>query len=214
MHFGILGTGEVGKALAAGLHRHGHQVTMGTRDPGAGKVDGWLTEHGDIHLAAFADTARDADVLVLAVGWGGAEAVCDAVRDHVRGKVLIDVTNALDFSRGAPPGLAVAGDDSAGETVQRWLPEARVVKCWNIVGNPYMIDPDLPDGPPTMFIAGEDADAKRTVTGLLAEVGWPDCIDLGGIENSRYLEGLAMVWIRAYFATGSGAHAFRLLRAA
>lgn len=213
MHFGILGTGDVGRALARGLLRHGHDVTLGTRDPGAGRLDDWLSQHPGVRLATFADAARDAGVLVLAVGWGAAPDVCAAVRGHAEGKTVVDVTNPLDFSGGAPPVLAVSGDDSGGESVQRWLPDANVVKCWNIVGNPYMVDPDLPGGPPTMFIAGEDAVSKRAVKALLADVGWPDTIDLGGIENSRYLEGLAMVWIRAFFATGSGAHAFRLLRA-
>lgn len=213
MRLAILGTGDVGRALASGLHRHGHDVTLGTRDPRAGRLDDWLAEHPGVGLAPFADAARDADALVLAVGWNAAKAVCDAVRPHAAGKLLVDVTNPLDASRGMPPGLAVSGDDSAGETVQRWLREARVVKCWNIVGNPYMVDPELPGGPPTMFIAGDDADAKRTVLDLLKEVGWSDAVDLGGIGNSRYLEGLAMVWIRTYFATGSGTHAFKLLRA-
>lgn len=211
MHFAILGTGDVGKALAHGLHRHGHTITMGTRDPAAGKLDDWLAQHDGIRLATFADAAAVADAAILAVGWGAAEAVCHAIAPHVADRLVIDVTNPLASSGDGPPILAVAGDDSGGEQVQRWLPHAKAVKCWNIVGNPHMVDPDL-DGAPTMFIAGDDSSAKAQVTDVLAQVGWPDTVDLGGMDSSRYLEPLAMVWIRTYFATGSGDMAIGLVR--
>lgn len=207
----ILGTGDVGRALCEGYSRHGHTVTLGTRDPSAGRLDDWLTEHRDVRLARFDDAAAAGEVVVLAVGWRHAEAVRDAIDpDHLRGKVLIDATNPLDFSGGGPA-LSVGHDDSAGETVQRWWPEARVVKCYNIVGNPHMVDPEFPDGPPTMFICGDDGEAKGTVADLLRSTGW-DVADIGGIDGARYLEPMAMVWIRYFGKVGNGDHAFRLLR--
>jgi predicted dinucleotide-binding enzyme len=132
--------------------------------------------------------------------------------ENLAGKVVIDVTNPLSFQEGAPPELAVGHTDSGGEQVARWLPGARVVKAFNIVGNPYMVDPDLPGGPPDMFIAGDDAEAKATVSEILESFGWPAALDLGGMDGARYLEPLAMVWIRYGFLAGSWDHAFRLLR--
>jgi predicted dinucleotide-binding enzyme len=122
---------------------------------------------------------------------------------------VIDVTNPLDFSSG-PPKLAIGMTDSAGETVQRLLPGANVVKAFNIVGNPHMFKPQFDCGPPTMFICGNSSEAKTTVTSILDKFGW-ETIDLGGIQESRLLEPLAMVWIKHYINTGSGNHAFKLL---
>lgn len=203
MHIAILGTGDVGRALAAGLQRHGHDITVGTRDPS--KQSGWTCA-----VATFAEAAAGADLVVLAVGFHAAEAVCQAIRTHVSGKTLIDATNPLRFGDG-PPELSVSGDDSAGQRIQAWLPEAHVVKAWNIVGNQHMIDPAFA-APPTMFIAGDDGPAVAEVTHLLHEVGWQDVVCIGGIEASRYLEPLAMVWIRVYGAAGNGRHAMALLR--
>lgn len=212
MHFAVLGTGDVGRVLATGLDRHGHDVTVGTRDPQ--KRPEWLDARAGIGLATFADAAAKADVAVLAVNWNAVATVLEAAGPHLQNKMVIDATNPLRFEDDGPPGLAVSGDDSAGETVQRALPHSQVVKCWNIVGHPYMVDPmaqGLPEAP-TMFIAGDDRMAKEDVRALLDEVGWDDVVDLGGIEASRYLEAMCIAWVRVYGATGSGAHAFRLVR--
>lgn len=211
MHFAILGTGDVGRTLAAGLFKHGHDVTLGTRDPGAGKLQAWLDDNPGIEAATFAEAAQRAEAVIVALNWSAVEAVLRDVSVHCATKLVIDVTNPLASGGDGPPVLAVAGADSAGESVQRWLPNAQVVKCWNIVGHPHMVDPDLPEAP-TMFIAGDDRVAKEDVRVLLDQVGWPDVVDIGGIEASRHLEGLAMVWIQTYFATGNGGHAFRLVR--
>ncbi|HEY6224599.1 MAG TPA: hypothetical protein VIW26_12505 [Gemmatimonadales bacterium] len=145
--------------------------------------------------------------------WSGTENVIRlAGPDNFAGKVVIDTTNPLDSSHGPPPRLAVGFDDSAGEQVQRWLPQARVVKAFNIVGNAFMVQPQFPGGPPDMFICGNDAAAKQTVTDICRSFGWPGALDLGGIEMARYLEPLAMVWIVYGFGTGSWNHAFKLLR--
>lgn len=213
MKIGILGSGAVGAALARGFLAGGHDVMIGTRDPASEKATKLAAELGEgAQVGAFAEAAAFADVAVLATLWKGtADVIRLAQPANLAGKILIDATNPLDFDRGVPPTLAVGHTDSAGEQVQRWLPTARVVKAFNIVGNAHMVHPQFPDGPPDMFICGDDAEAKKTVTGILAAFGWP-AIDLGGIEQSRYLEPLAMVWIMYGFRTNGWNHAFRLLR--
>lgn len=172
----------------------------------------WLANHARVQLAHHADAARWADIIVVCTAWAGTgNALKLTGPENCAGKIVIDVTNPLGPSPQGPPVLVVGHTDSAGEQVQRWLPQARVVKCWNTVGNPHMIDPDFPDGPPTMFIAGNDGDAKADVSRLLETFGW-ETSDLGGIEASRYLEPLAMVWILDFFRTGSGNMAFRMIR--
>jgi predicted dinucleotide-binding enzyme len=206
MQVGILGTGLVAQALARGFRGTGHDVRIGTRDPGGDKAR-------SLGAVTFADAARFGELAVLATLWSGTENVIRlAGPDNFAGKVVIDTTNPLDSSHGPPPRLAVGFDDSAGEQVQRWLPQARVVKAFNIVGNAFMLQPQFPGGPPDMFICGNDAAAKQTVTDICRSFGWPGALDLGGIEMARYLEPLAMVWIVYGFGTGSWNHAFKLLR--
>ena len=201
MRIGILGSGAVGQALARGLARHGHEVRIGTRKDA---VD-------DIPVASPAEVAADADVVFLAVLGAVAVEVAASVRSDLHGKVLIDTTNPLDFSTGSP-GLFVGHTDSLGERVQRAVPEALVVKAYNTVGNALMVDPDLPGGPPSMFIGGDSDEAKATVTALLQDTGW-EVVDLGGIETSRYLEPMCLAWVLHGARTGTWNHAFRLLRA-
>jgi 8-hydroxy-5-deazaflavin:NADPH oxidoreductase len=212
MRMGILGTGDVGRALGAACVTLGHQVMMGSRDPNQQKVKDWVAKTGPrASSGTFADAARHAEIAIVATRWDGTENALSLARgENLVGKVVIDATNPLDFSS-MPPTLAVAGADSGGERVQNWLPAAKVVKAFNIVGNPHMFRPDFPGGPPDMVICGNDASAKQAVTRLLSEFGWP-AIDLGGIESSRYLEALAMIWILEYFRTKSGNHAFKFLR--
>jgi len=142
---------------------------------------------------------------------GTENALTLAGRDRLSGKIVIDTTNPLDFSAGVPPRLALGHTDSAGEQVQRWLPDARVVKCFNIVGHAHMVNPSFPGGPPDMFLCGNNAAAKQAVSELASTLGWPT-IDIGGIEGARLLEPLAMLWISHGFQTGAWNHAFRLLR--
>ena len=154
------------------------------------------------------------EIIVIATSWEGtSNAIKLADPRNFSGKIVIDVTNPLDFSKGMPPKLSIGYSDSAGETIQRQIPEAKVVKAFNIVGNPHFINPDFPQGgPPTMFIAGDDEGAKRVVTNdILTKLGW-ETVDIGGIEGSRLLEPLAFLWITCYFRTGNGNHAFKLLR--
>lgn len=166
-----------------------------------------------VRSGTFAEVAAEGEILVLAVaGARVEEALETAGTGSFDGKVVIDVTNPLAFEEGKPPALAVGFDDSGGEQVQRAIPGARVVKAWNIVGSPYMVDPDLPGGPPTMFIAGDDDGAKATVTEILDSFGWPETIDIGGIEGSRQLEPLCLLWVGVGIRGGRFDHAFKLLR--
>lgn len=212
MRIGILGSGEVGRALGTAFAACGHEVKLGARDAANPRVRDWVAK-GGVHASGgtFEDVARFGEVIVLATAWTGTEnAIRLAGPDNFARKVVIDATNPLDFSS-KPPRLSIGLNDSAGEQVQRWLATARVVKAFNIVGNPHMFRPSFPGGPPDMFICGNDAQAKGTVSLILNEFGW-EVIDLGGIECARYLEPLAMTWITYGFRTGSWNHAFKLLR--
>ena len=213
MKIGILGTGDVGQALGIGFANLGHEVKMGSRDPNQEKVKAWVNKAGaKASAGTFAEAAAYGELAVLCTIWTGAEnAIRLAGPDHLAGKVVIDTTNPLDFSAGIPPKLSVGHTDSAGEHIQRWLPNSRVVKAFNIVGSAHMFKPEFPGGPPDMFICGDDDQAKVTVTDLLQAFGW-SVIDIGGIECARYLEPLAMVWIRHFFRVNSVNHAFKLLR--
>jgi len=213
MNIGILGSGEVGQRLGGGFIELGHRVKIGTRDPSQEKIKEWIKKSGDSASAGtFSQAAAYGQLIVVATSWNGTlEAIrmCDP-KDLVD-KTVIDVTNPLDFSAEGLPKLAVGYTDSAGEIIQRLLPEANVVKAFNTVGNPHMVHPEFPNGPPTMFICGNNDNAKKTVINeFLTKFGW-ESIDIGGIEGSRLLEPMAMLWITHYFQTNNGNHAFKLL---
>ncbi|MGE5175384.1 MAG: NADPH-dependent F420 reductase [Hyphomicrobiales bacterium] len=213
MKIGILGSGNVGRALGLGLAALGHDVKIGTRNPKAEALREWAAAAGPkASVGSPADAAAHGEIVFLATAWSGAEhAIGLAGPGNFATKIVVDVTNPLRFEPGKPPALAVSGDDSGGEQVQRWLPESRVVKAFNIVGSAHMFRPDFPGGPPDMFLGGDDAGAKREVTEILTSFGW-NVTDLGGIETARYLESLAMVWILHAVRTKSTGHAFKLLR--
>jgi predicted dinucleotide-binding enzyme len=213
MRVGVLGTGDVGRALANGFLKMGHEVKMGSRDAGNMKAAAWVFEAGSRASAgSFADTARFGEMLVLATLWSGTEnALHLAGAQNLAGKVLIDATNPLSFTAGAPPSLALGHTDSGGEQVQRWAPTAKVVKAFNIVGNAYMVNPQFQGGPPDMFICGNDGAAKSAVTEILTAFGW-STIDIGDIEGARLLEPLCILWVLYGLRTNSWDHAFKLLR--
>jgi hypothetical protein len=199
MKIGILGSGEVGQALSHGFRSEGHEVVIGTRTPRE-------------EFKSFEEAAKFGDVLVLATLWSGTE---NAIRlggaANFAGKTVIDATNPLVVAQNAPPALALGHTDSGGEQVQRWLPDAHVVKAFNIVGNRFMYKPDFPGGPPTMFIAGNDDGAKKTVTDILSAFGW-ETEDTGGIDGARLLEPLCILWVMRGIRSGSWDHAFKLLK--
>jgi predicted dinucleotide-binding enzyme len=196
---GVLGSGDVGKALARGFTSRGCEVKIGSRE-----------KKGE--LVTFEEAAKFGDLIVLATRWDVTNAVLDLANPkNLAGKVVIDVTNPLKFVDGRPVGLERGHNDSGGEQVQRWLPHSKVVKAFNTVGNALMVDPKLPGGPPTMFIGGNDEGGKREVLDILKDFGW-ESIDLGGIEASRLLEPLCWLWVSAAIKTGNWNQAFKLLR--
>jgi hypothetical protein len=186
---------------------------IGSRDPGKPELSEWLSGDGaGIEPGTFAEAAAHGELLVLAVLGDAAEkAIADAGPDNFSGKIVIDAMNPLDFSGGFPPKLSIAGEDSLGERVQRALPDAKVVKAFNTIGSPYFVEPKFSEGEPTMLIAGDDESAKRTVVGVLADFGWSDTVDIGGIEGSRELEAICIVWVKIGGARGSWDHGFKLL---
>jgi len=213
MKVGILGSGDVGRALGRGFASRGHDVKIGTRKPNAKELQAWLKEtKGKGSVGSPAEAAAHGEVLVLAVVGEAAESAIDlAGPRNFDGKVVIDSMNPLDFSKGMPPSLFVGTTDSLAERVQRKLPKARVVKCFNIIGHANMVDPKIPGGPPDMMIAGNDKAAKAKVTGIVKEFGWPGAIDVGGIEGARGLEALTPLWVRVCTALGDWNVAWKVL---
>lgn len=209
----VIGSGDVGKRLASAFAKLGHPVMMGTREPGRSDVQMWA-QQAHAQAGSNAEAAKFGEIVVLATSWEGTHRALQlAGAANLEGKLLLDVTNPLEFVEdGKPPVLAVAGADSAGESVQRWAPGAKVVKTLNMVNNAQMVEPKA-FGSPTMFVAGNDDDAKKHATHLLREFGWTDVVDLGGIEASRMLEAMAMVWIVHGFRTGKWTHALKLIPA-
>jgi hypothetical protein len=212
MKIGILGSGDVGQALGLGFVGLGHEVKMGTRDPKKARIAKWVKTAGPKASAGtFAEAAAFGKVLVLATAWEGTEnAIRLAGPENTAGKVVIDVTNPFVYEGGTFE-LALGFTDSAGESIQRRLPEARVVKAFNIVGYNNMVNPKYRCGPPDMFIGGNDAAAKKTVTGFLKAFGW-SVTDIGGIEMARYIEPLTAVWAAYGQKAKTWDHAFKMLR--
>jgi len=180
MRVGILGTGDVGKALGNGFVTLGHDVKMGSREAKNEKALAWARELGaKASVGTFADAASFGDIVVLAtLGVANQSALKMAGPETLRGKIVIDTTNPLDFSAGMPPKLAVSGNDSGGERVQRLLPDAHVVKAFNTVGNAFMFRPSFAGGPPDMFFCGNNDDAKQKVVAILRDFGW-GIVDVG-----------------------------------
>lgn len=213
MKVGIFGTGDVGKALGRAFVTLGHDVKLGAREANNEKAASWVKENGPKASAGtFADAAEFGELVVLATLGAANQAVLAAAGpERLAGKIVIDATNPLDFSKGMPPSLAISGQDSGGEAVQRTLPKSHVVKAFNIVGNADMFRPDFSGGPPDMFFCGNDEGAKKRIGALLTEFGW-NPIDIGGIEGSRYLEGMCIVWVLYGAKQGGWRHAFKMLR--
>jgi predicted dinucleotide-binding enzyme len=207
----ILGNGAVGIALAKGFSALGLKVVFGTRDPAGKKSVEALAAVPGARAASFAEAAKAGDLAVVALPWSGLQPGLEAAgAANLAGKLVIDTSNPLDFSGGAPA-LAIGHTDSAGETVQRLLPGAKVVKAFNIITAGHMVQPHLADGTPDMLIAGNDEAAKAQVQQLLAAFGWRKAIDMGDISASRLLEPLAMLWISYGFRNNHWTHGFSLL---
>lgn len=193
MRIAVLGTGMVGRALAEKLRELGHDVVVGSRSAGE-------------DAQSFADAAAHGELVVNATnGEHALDALAQAGAENLRGKVLIDVTNPLDFSRGRPPTLSVCNDRSLGELIQSAHPEARVVKTLNTVNANVMVEPSLVSGPHDIFVSGDDAEAKATVTELLESFGWSreHILDLGDITTARGPEMYLPLWLRLFGVAGT-----------
>lgn len=221
MRIAVLGTGPVGRAVAGRLAELGHDVTLGTRDPGetAGREEyaAWAADAGSrgggARLATFADAAAGADLVVNASGGDVSLAVlAGAGAENLAGKVLLDISNPLDVSQGFPPTLFVKDDDSLAETIQRAHPDALVVKSLNTMNNSLMVDPQRLGEDTTVFVSGDDPGAKATVTELLRQLGHGDVIDLGGIETARGPEMWLPLWIRINLALGGNDFNIKVVR--
>ena len=214
MLISVLGTGAVGRAIAGRLDDLGHDVTMATRDPAAtaGRDDHstWAADHPGVRLAPFAGAAEGADLVVNALGGDVTLPVLAEV--DLAGRVLVDVSNPLDHSHGFPPRLFVKDDDSLAEMVQRAHPDAKVVKTLNTMNNAVMVDPGRLGAETTVFVSGDDADAKALVTDLLHEIGHTDVLDLGGLDTARGAEMYVVLWVRAAMALGGSDFGIKVVR--
>jgi predicted dinucleotide-binding enzyme len=213
MRIAIIGTGVVGRTLAQGFQQVGHDMVVGTRDPDATrKRDEWAAL--DVPLRPLGLVAADAELVVNATnGLATLSALGEVGSDHLAGKTLLDAANPLDFSQGFPPSLSVKDTDSLAEQIQRAFPESRVVKALNTVTAAVMVDPaGLGDGDTTIFAAGDDAQARAQVVGLLRDLGWRDIVELEGLQNARGLEMWMGLWVRLMGALGTTHFNLRLVR--
>ena len=210
----VLGTGSVGRTLARGLTRVGHTIVVGTRDPAqTRRREEWLAID-DITLDTFAQAAAGAEVIVNATnGVASLSVLGDAGVDNLAGKVVLDVANPLDSSQGFPPTLTVKDTDSLAEQIQRAFPEARVVKSLNTVNATVMVAPDsVGEGDTSVFVAGDDDDARAVVIGLLRDLGWRDIIDLGDLTGARGMEMWLPLWLRLMTTVGGAGFNLKIVR--
>jgi len=218
MKIAVIGTGIVGKTLAGKLATLGHQATLARTELdlfGKPPVTVWRKDYPAVSLESFAEAVGGAELVINAtLGIACLEALEATGAANLAGKILIDVSNSLDFSQGILPSLAVCNDDSLGEQVQRKFSQAKVVKTLNAVNAALMIEPNqLQGGRHTMFVAGNDAEARAEVSGYLKEwFSWQDVLDLGNITHARGMEILLPLWIRIYGATGNPMFAYRIVR--
>jgi len=219
MKIAVLGTGMVGQALAGKLSALGHEVAVGTRDVdetraraepdalGTPPMSAWLESHPDVALVSATEAGADAGLIVNATNGSGSIPMLElAGEENLAAKVVVDVSNPLDFSQGRPPSLFVSNTDSLGEQIQRRFPRARVVKTLNTMNCEVMVDPSRVPGDHDVFVCGDDDDAKRQVVELLGSFGWPAARirDLGGISAARGTEMYLALWLRLWGVVGSG----------
>ena len=213
MTFGVLGTGMVGKALSGKLAGLGHEVMMGTRAADNADVQTWIASSGSgIRLGSFSEAAAFGETLVTCTaGTTSLQVLRSLARKDLAGKLLIDVSNPLDFSK-TPAVLTICNSDSLGETIQREFPELRVVKALNTCNCRVMVDPGRVPGEHDLFLAGNDSDAKAQVTSLLRTFGWRSILDIGDITGARATESMMLIWLRLYGKFASADLNYRIAR--
>ena len=225
MRYAVLGTGIVGRTIAAKLVSLGHEVVIGTRDPqatlsrtetdayGSPSYADWQATQPQVTLATFADATAGADAVVNATsGQTSLAALTAAGADNLAGKLVIDIANPLDFSQGMPPSLDPVNTDSLAEQIQRAFPTAKVVKTLNTMNSQVMVEPSRVAGEHHVFVSGDDAEAKARTTALLVEMGWPQgsVLDLGDITSARGTEMLLPIWLRLWGALGHADYNFHI----
>ncbi len=212
MRVGIIGSGDVAKALANGFLKYKDEVMLGTRSPE--KLSVWLERNSQARTGSFAEAAAFGQIIVLAVKGGAAvEALHGAGPDNLTGKTVIDATNPI--ANAAPENgvlkFFTTLDRSLMEILQQEFPGARFVKAFNSVGNACMVNPQFREGKPTMFICGDDEGAKKDVTQILDQFGW-ETADMGKSQAARAIEPLCILWCIPGFLRNDWVHAFKLLR--
>ncbi len=204
MKMGVLGSGMVAQALSARLAELGHDVVIGTRD--IEKLKGWQSSNQRVKIGSFAETAAHGEMVFNATnGAASLQALAMAEPENLTGKILVDVSNPLDFSNGFPPSLTVCGTDSLAEQIQRALPHTKVVKTLNTVTARIMVYPqEVAEGDHHIFISANDADAKVQVTDLLRAFGWINIFDLGDLSTARGTEAYLLLWVRLFGSMNTG----------
>lgn len=224
MNVGILGSGMVGQTIGQKLAAIGHTVVLGSRAPteldakkgNAGTLRDWLASSGShAQIGSYAEAAVHGEMVINATDGKGSLAALEAAgAENLRGKILIDIANPLDFSSGTPK-LFVSNDDSLAEQIQRAFPETRVVKTFNTMNASVMVNPQaVGNGDHTMFVSGDDQEAKAGVIELLQSFGWNDVLDLGGLSTARGTEMLLPLWVQLWGKLGTPLFQFKIVRQA
>lgn len=212
MKVAVIGTGAVGQAMSKKILELGHEVFLGTRDPqqslnrketdqwGTKGIGAWIENYPQVQLMSFKEaTKKGSDLIIFAMNGMAALDVLKNIGSEILGdKLMIDISNPLDFSQGFPPSLSVCNTESLGEQIQKAFPQLKVVKALNTLSHPLMANPGAIEGDHNLFICGNDAAAKEKVTGLLGDFGWKkeNIIDLGDISNARGTEMVLPLWVR------------------
>lgn len=217
MKIAVFGTGDVGQAIATRLVSLGHEVRLGSRTATNEKAKAWVEKTGaKASTGTYADAAKFGEwVFNCTLGAGTIEALKMAGEGALDGKIVVDLSNPLDFTKGMPPSLFLSNTDSLGEAVQRTFPKAKVVKTLNTMWNGIMVNPRLLPDTHVNYLCGNDAGARGQVKELLKSFGWKDeeLLDLGDITNARGTESILPLWVRVYGATKSGAFNFKIVAA-
>lgn len=212
----VLGTGMVGNTIATKLINLGYEVRMGSRTSDNEKALAWEAANGsNASTGTFSDAAAFGEIVFNCTkGEHSLEVLKMAGPENLMGKTIIDIANPLDFSQGMPPSLipSLSNTNSLGEEIQKLLPEANVVKTLNMVNCEVMVDAKKSGGDPSMFVCGNNPEAKEEVIAILKQFNWSDIIDLGDISTARGTEMLLPIWLRTLMATGNGYFAFKIVR--
>lgn len=216
MKIAVLGTGMVGNTIGTKLIALGHEVKMGSRTSNNEKAQAWVSGAGNnASQGTFAEAAAFGEIIFNCTkGEASVEVLKLAGENNINGKILVDISNALDFSKGMPPTLSICNDDSLGETIQRAFPDVKVVKTLNTMNCNLMVNAAGVPGDHNVFVSGNDAGAKTEVKKLLNGFGWSDknIIDLGDISTSRGTEQLLPIWIRLMGTLGTVNFNFHIVK--